>query len=326
MFDVITVGSATIDAFVKTKSDLITIQTPSSQEELIAYPSGTKILITDLQFMVGGGGTNTAVSLARLGHKVAYLGRLGNDENAKLVLKLLKKEKVKFIGSIGKTQTGFSVILDSIKHDRTILTYKGAIDNFSFDQIDTKKLKTKWFYCSALMGKSFAALKKIAKYAAKNKIKLMFNPSSYLAEKGPEFLKDILISTDVLVLNKEEAQYLVGKKTGIELVEALRSLGPKIAVVTDGHNPTTASDGMYYYTLKPSKVRILETTGAGDAFASTLLSGILRKNDLATCLKMAQTNSESVIQHYGAKNKLLSYRELMIAMKKTKANVKKRRL
>ena len=326
MFDVITVGSATIDAFVKTKSDLITIQTPTSQEELIAYPSGTKIIITDLQFMVGGGGTNTAVSLARLGHNVAYLGRLGNDENAQIVLNLLKKEKVKFIGKIGKIQTGYSVILDSIKHDRTILTYKGAIDNFTFNQIDTKKLKAKWFYCSALMDKSFEALKKIAKFAVKNKIKLMFNPSSYLAEKGPKFLKDVLTNTDVLVLNKEEAQDLVGMKTGADLVESLRSLGPKIAVVTDGHKSTIASDGIYFYSTTPSKVKILETTGAGDAFASTLLSGFLRKNDLETSLKMAQTNSESVIRHYGAKNKLLTYRELLAAMKKTPVKVKKKRL
>ena len=99
MYDVITVGSATVDVFAHTdRSQLIKIMTDHSEQDLLAYPSGSKIIITELDFTTGGGGTNTAVSLARLGLKTAYLGQLGNDDNGNHILKKLKEEKISFIG------------------------------------------------------------------------------------------------------------------------------------------------------------------------------------------------------------------------------------
>ena len=86
MYDVITVGSATIDAFVNTDSELIKIKNSTREEELIAYPAGTKLIIKELNFTVGGGGTNTAVSFSRLGLRVGYLGMLGEDQNARHIL------------------------------------------------------------------------------------------------------------------------------------------------------------------------------------------------------------------------------------------------
>ena len=74
MYDVITVGSATVDVFAKTHfSELIKIIDPKGETDLLAFPSGSKILIDDLEFTAGGGGTNTAVALSRLGHKVGFL-------------------------------------------------------------------------------------------------------------------------------------------------------------------------------------------------------------------------------------------------------------
>jgi len=165
MYDVITVGSATVDVFANTKySELIKIKTSAEKEiDLLAYPSGSKILIKDLRFTTGGGGTNTAVALSRLGHKVGFLGKLGCDENADFILKKLKEGGVDFLGVCGKEIGGYSVILDSIEHDRTILAYKGVNDNLKFKEVDLKKLKTKWFYFSAMLNESFKTLEKIAK-------------------------------------------------------------------------------------------------------------------------------------------------------------------
>ena len=92
MYDIITVGSATVDVFANTKySELIKIKTTEKEIDLLAYPSGSKILIKELKFTTGGGGTNTAVALSKLGHKVGFLGKLGCDENADFILKKLKE-------------------------------------------------------------------------------------------------------------------------------------------------------------------------------------------------------------------------------------------
>jgi len=324
MYDVITVGSATIDAFAKTDAELITIKTSEEEENLIAYPCGTKILISDLDFHSGGGGTNTAVSFSRLGLKTAFLGRLGNDSNADLVLEQLQMENIEFIGVMGKIQTGYSVVLDSIKDDRTILTYKGANNNLKYSEIKKSKLKTKWFYFSSMLGESYKTLEKLALYAKKNKIKVAFNPSSYLAKKGTGHLKELLKSVDLVILNKEEAEYLVGHNPMVELLRNLAVLGPKLIIITDGKNGAHAFDLRHTYFLKARKLRVMETTGAGDAFASGVVAGLIYKDDLEFGLGMGMANASSVIKHLGAKNKLLTYKEALLIMKKNEKVQKKK--
>jgi len=184
MYDVITVGSATVDALAQT--EFCEMIHDKKNKECIAYPVGAKILMEELILTVGGGGTNTAVSLARLGHKVAFLGKIGSKYNSKRVIQQLKNEKVDTSLIIrSKTgRTGYSIVLDSKKHDRTILVFRGSNNDLGFNEINLKKLKTKWFYFSSMMGKSFKTLEKITSYAAKNNIKIAFNISSYLAKKG----------------------------------------------------------------------------------------------------------------------------------------------
>ena len=289
---------------------------------MLAYPLGSKLLIKELKVTTGGGGTNTAVSFSRLGNKTAYLGKIGNDENGNIILEVLKKEKIKFIGIKGKEQTGYSVILDSKAHDRTILTHKGCNNNLEFKEIKLSKLKTKWFYFSAMLETSFKTLEKLSEFANKNKINIAFNPSSYLAKKGTKYLRNILKNTTVLVLNKEEAASVVKGKTTEDLLKNLTKYGPKITVITHGKNYVAAYDGNKFYKLRPHKMKVIESTGAGDAFASTFVSSLIKNKDIKTALKSGLINAESVISHHGAKNKLLKSTELNKLLKKKRINVK----
>ncbi|MBU0757198.1 MAG: carbohydrate kinase family protein [Nanoarchaeota archaeon] len=323
MYDVITVGSATIDVFADSESELIKIKSAKSTEELIAYPSGSKILIKDLQFLTGGGGTNTAVCLSRLGHKVAYLGNLGIDYNTQFILDQLKNDKVDFLGTKDKGKCGFSVILKSLEHDRAILAYKGMNDDLTPDEVDFESLKTKWFYFSSMMKKSFETLKEIAKFAEKNSIKIVFNPSNYLAEKGSDYLKDILTRTEYLILNRDEAELLAGKGEILYLIEKLKGFGPKKVVITDGRHGAHTTQKNYHYHIQPTPIKVFDTTGAGDSFAASFLSGMIKKNDVKYALKLGQANAESVIQHTGAKNILLNLEEAESVISKRKYKVKK---
>jgi len=71
------------------------------------------------------------------------------------------------------------------------------------------------------------------------------------------------------------------------------------------------------------KIKVIESTGAGDAFASSFLSGMIKKNDIKFALKMGLANSESVITHPGAKNRLLNLNEILKAIKKKPIKIKK---
>ena len=327
MYDVITVGSATVDVFAKTHfSELIKIIDPKGETDLLAFPSGTKILIDDLEFTTGGGGTNTAVALSRLGHKVAFLGKLGQGTNSEFIHKNLAKEKIHLLCAHGKGNAGYSIILDTLDHDRTILAYKGINDELKVKDVPFKKLKTKWFYFGAMMNESFNTLEKLAEFAQKKKIKIAFNPSTYIAEKGKSYLKNILSRTELLVLNKEEACLLVGHDGMEGLLFKLKGLGPKIVVITDGKQALYVMDERHIYSAFPPPVKIVDATGAGDAFAASFLSGILRKNDVEFAIRLGVANAQSVVKYFGAKNILLSYKEALKAANSLRMKVKKKKI
>lgn len=324
MFDVICIGSSTVDAFART--ELYRMVRCGNKQTCIAYPVGAKILVEEMHFTIGGGGTNSAVAFSRLGLRTAYIGKMGTRENSKRIVNELEKEKVNtsFIVRSEKARTGYSIILDSKNHDRTILAFKGSNNDLGINEINLKKLKTKWFYFSTMMGKSFKTLEKIADYAAKNHIKIAFNISSYLARKGKKYLKNILKKTSLLVLNKNEAGILVGKADIKKMLIKLSKLGPKIVSITDGKKGVyVLCNNNIFYGKPNNNVKVIESTGAGDAFASSFLSGIIKKNNIEFAMKLGMTNAESVIQHHGAKEKLLTYNEALKIIKKVPVKITK---
>lgn len=292
-FEVITFGSAVVDIFVDTDV--------KENGKFMAYPVGSKILVRGMKFSVGGGGTNTAVAFARLGFKTGYIGKLDSDFGGKRILDMLKKENIDFLGKTEKNIAqagGYSIILDSRENDRTILTYKGMNDDIKFSDMRQKNLKTKWLYLSSLLGESFKTQERLAKSLHSKGVKIAFNPSEYLISR--ENLKPLMIVTDVLILNREEAQMLVkGKREN--LLEGLRKLGPKIVVITNKDRETFAYDGKRRYSIIPHKIKVVERTGAGDAFASGFIAGQITGKTIDESLKLGLQESESVIRHKGAK-------------------------
>ncbi len=321
MFDIITVGSALLDTFVSTELGEI----KKDNKKLIAYPVGSKILIKDLKFLIGGGGTNTAVSFSRLGFKTAFLGKIGNDKNGDEILNLLKKEKVKFIG-VREGITGYSIILDSKEHNRTILTYKGTSDKLKYKEISLNKLKTSWFYFSSMLSDSLITQKDLIKFASWADIKIAFNPSMYQIRKDINSVKTILKKTSILVLNKEEASLLVKKKKIEDILEFSHLLGPKIVCVTDGKRNIYAYNGSLMYTLKPHDLKIKERTGAGDSFASGFVAGFIKEDEIEFALQLGLANAESVVKYFGAKNKLLEWNEALKKIEKDPGKIKKKEL
>ncbi|MEM4637416.1 MAG: carbohydrate kinase family protein [Candidatus Woesearchaeota archaeon] len=322
MFDVITVGSSTVDVFIHTdpkQTELLKVHKHLD----VAYPLGAKILIKELEFFTGGGGTNTAVAFSRLGLKTGWIGRVGSDDNGRFILEEIEKEGVTFLGYVGG-KSGYSVVLDAIESDRTIFTYKGCNNDLSYRKI--KSLNTKWFYLSSMMEKSFNTLKKISYYANIHDKKIAFNPSLYLAKRGFKFLKPILRNTEIIILNKEEAQALLNLKNDNEyyLLYELYKKGPKIIVITDGKNGVFCFDSYEktFYSVKPLKIKVKETTGAGDAFASGFVAAKIQGKNTEYSLRLGMLNAESVIKHKGAKNNLLG-KEAYKLVEKDKRSIAK---
>lgn len=315
-YDVITVGSGTLDVFVDTDAEFIKKRNINRITEMMAYPVGSKILIDKLRFEIGGGGTNTAVSFARFGLKTGWIGSVGKCENSKNIIEIMHQDKIDFLGRIGDGFAGYSVILDSRGHDRTILTFKGENNNLAFANLSPSKIKAKWFYFCSMVGTSFLTQKKLAAFAKKNDIKIAFNPSSYQAELGTTKLKPILKNTSLLVLNLEEAGYLVGHTDIKTTIKRLHEEGPELVIITNGKEGAFCSNKHTIYKVHPHRIPIKETTGAGDAFASSFLGAYIKTEDIEKSLKLALINAQSVIQHFGAKNILLSWNDAIAKEKR----------
>jgi len=319
MYDVITIGSNTTDVFVYTdKTKTVCVRTLDEEECFISYPIGSKLLIDELDFYIGGGGTNTAVCLSRLGLKTGYLGRVGRESRAGTILKMLEEENIDFLGireDYGDNKTGYSVILDSLEKRRTVLTHKGVNDYLFYDEIDLEKLAAGWFCMTSMMNDSFRTLEELSEYAKEKDIKIMFNPSNYLCEKGLDYLEKVIENTYLLVLNDEESEILVGKKEKKRKLRALKDLGPRMVIITEGEKAVHCIDDKDgHYILYPPKVKVVETTGAGDSFAASFLAGLIKGKDIEYALKLGSVNSSSVLQYRGAKQKLLTVGEAEKAM------------
>ncbi|MBI2671226.1 carbohydrate kinase family protein [Candidatus Woesearchaeota archaeon] len=311
-YDVIALGSCTVDNFVIIKEGYKDLK------------PGDKVLIEHLFTEIGGAASNSSISLAKFGLKIKIITKLGADHNALIIKHKLKENNIDLhYAKSEKYMTPYAVILISKRDkDRIVFAYKGASDYLSHEDFNFSELNTKWIYLGSLLGQSFKTAEQVALYAKRKKINVLFNPSSYLAAKGKNGLHKILSSAKILILNKEEAQLVLGKKIEIkELLIGLKKLGPKIVVITDGKNTIHAINERCSYKLEPYKVKIVSTLGAGDAFAAGFLGSYIKNESIETSLRIGAANSASVLQHYGATTNTLSYKLAVEFVKKHHAKL-----
>jgi len=309
MLDVITIGSATRDVFLKSEGFEIRKHTDSPTGVEQCFPLGAKIEAKKIVFTTGGGGTNAAVTFSRQGLKTGSVGVVGADFNGKEIIKELKREKVKPFFTIHKDDlTAYSVILVHSSAERTILSYKGEGQHFNPDEISWKKLKAKWFFLDS-MGGNFYLLQRAFEYAASRNFKIAFNPGGKELNHGLEKLKPYLAEVDIFSVNKEEGEVLLKSEragpaspyphraqsadlraVGGPPVESPAQKDPKIilkeldklvkgtVVLTLGPEGVIVSDKRSVYKAGTPDSPRVERTGAGDAFVSGFVSQMIKQN------------------------------------------------
>ncbi len=337
MFDIITIGSATLDAFIETKvANIVSVSSMTDKKEYMSYPYGSKIDIDEFKYATGGGAVNAATNLANLGFKVSPIVKIGNDIQGKSVLETLDKFKVDKSNIVisEEEKTGFSVILTSFQGDRTVLAHRGPNANICNDDINFDSIKSaKWLYIAPLNGDSTKILDRLATFAEENNVNMAINVGTSSIKKGAEYLDKILKTAEVVILNLEEASMLtsivvrpdnkvVKYSTEIihpdikEMLNKLKSTNAKIVVITDGKHGVYAFDNKKYYQLNPFPANVISTLGAGDAFASTFVASLEKTNwDIENSLKYASVNAASVVENFGAQEGFLTFAELQNKLK-----------
>ncbi len=320
MFDIVTIGSITRDNFLEADYRIEKWpKTPSGQALIL--PFGEKLEVRNMYATMGGNSANASVTFARQGFRAACFGKVGDDLAGREIAAQLHHEKVTpILGRTREKPTAFSVLLLE-KGERTILGYHGASDTLSLKDIPWKRLKSAWWYLS-LAGESDVLLRPLLAFARKNTIRVAFNPSGHhIMHRRKEILAS-LKDISFLVVNTGEAAMLTGIPFRQEkkVFAALDRLVPGIVAVTDGPNGVTVSDGTYRYTAGVYKERrVVDRTGAGDAFGSGFLAGLMRRSqtsnvksqkfsteDIKYAIRLASANATAGIEKIGATEGVLT--------------------
>lgn len=305
MFDLITIGDPTLDTFIIIDEKSAKLQCNIKNEEcLLCLNYADKIPFEKTEQSVGGNAANLAVGCKKFGLNTAIVADIGDDINGAVIKEELEKNKVNtdLLKILPNHQTRYSIVLN-YQSERTILSYHTK-HQYSL----TKLPKTKWIYYSSL-GNGFDKIQnKLEEYLIKNpEIKLVINPGSYQIKHGLDKIKKLFSRTEILFVNKEEAQKLTKTKKDIpELLKILHKIGIKIVVITNGKKGSFVFDGKNQYFMPIYPLKPIALTGAGDAYASGFLSVIIKNKTIPEAMCWGTANAGSVTQKIGAQKGLLS--------------------
>ncbi len=312
MFDIISIGDATIDTFLFIH-DLEIKEINGKQKAVLNW--GDKLPVDKFYRTVAGNAANLAVGSARLGLETAFYTVLAHDSGGREIVHKMEKEGVstRYIIKNDKHPTNASTVI-SFKGERTILVYhehrKYELPNF---------VHSAWVYLTS-MGEGFDVIyNDLAKYLDRYNIKLGFNPGTFQLRKGAESNKSMLKRTSLISVNVQEAQSWVGEmKDPEELCKRLVKLGPKAVALTDGRRGaySYSSEGFYYIPAYPGPR--IEATGAGDAFTTAYIAALVYGLPHREALRWGPVNAGSVVQQVGPQSGLLTKKEIEAKLKKNK--------
>ncbi|MBQ6375764.1 carbohydrate kinase family protein [Candidatus Saccharibacteria bacterium] len=314
---VLCIGAALQDIYLLDHDDLVATKV-GGMASLGKVVPGSKVDIDRMYFEVGGGGLNAAVTLARNGHEVIFMGNVAHDAAGDAVMRVLDRESIdnSYVGFVERGGTGASVILlDKLSGERTVLTYRGASAKYSnFDENDLDLIQPDWLYITTLRG-DMETLERFLIKAHDIGAKVMLNPGIKELEEARRLMK-LLAYVDVLLVNKEEASRLVPGTTLTELAYHLGGYVP-VALITDGGmggvvNEATAQE-MYRFGIYED-VKVVDATGAGDAFGSGFLAAYAEGASLEGAVRFGSANATAVVQEIGANTRALYGDEVLHMM------------
>ena len=314
MVKMLTIGAAVQDVFLSHSPEFKPVSDKTADELFLKIELGSKNDVNNIDFSTGGGATNAAVTFARQGLEVQFMGTIAHDPAGVAVLDDLDKEGVdtSYVSYSEKYYTGYSVVLLASTGERTFLTYRGASTHYDIDNFDLSDAKASWLYITSMAG-NVDVIDKIFRQAKKLNTKIFYNPGKDELKKTAKF-KSLLEDVDVLSVNRQEAQMIVDGDSLEELIRRLLNYVP-LAIISDGPNGVIASDGKTIVRAGMYEdVKVIDRTGSGDAFGSGFLSQWAAGKSLKDSIVFASANSTSVVTKIGAKAGILQKGEVLHAM------------
>lgn len=246
-------------------------------------------LVDDATLTLGSSSAIFACGVARLGLRVAFIGKIGDDEFGRFVKDYLEKWGIDTSGVVIDEQikTGLSVIL-SRGNDRAILTYSGSIAALRYEEIDQTLLAQarhlhlgSYFMLDTLR----ADIPRLFDQAHAQGLSVSLDTNYDPTETWDSDLAEALVRTDIFMPNAAELRAITGKTEINAALEAIVKQTPLVTVKL-GPDGAIARRGAETVRAESLPVAVVDTTGAGDSFDAGFIYGYLAKWELAQALRL----------------------------------------
>ena len=279
-------------------------------------------LIDQLQLQIGGCASNTAIDLAKIGLKSIMIGKIGADGFGQFLQDTLQNAGVETSGlHVDKTiQTSASVVLIGQDGERSILHCLGSNSRFTFEDIHLELVKQSkilfiagTFLMPQFDGAGAEKLLKLAKDAGRvSCMDTAWDSTGQWMKKIEKTLQYL----DWFMPSYEEAKELSGKTDPAVIAEAFKAKGTKNVVIKLG------KDGCYvksehdqgFYTPTYTDVKVIDTSGAGDAFCAGFLTGLVKGWDIQACARFANAVGTHCVMAIGTTTGIKSLAETLTFM------------
>ena len=310
-FDVLTLGNALVDVLVHADDDFVartgvepgamTMIDAARADEIYAE-MGPAIEIS------GGSAANTAAGVASFGGKAAYIGRIADDAFGKVFAHDLRSVGVHFEAppATSGSPTGRCLVIVTPDADRTLCTFLGAGAELDETYIDEALVESAavtylegyiWDPPAAKIAVRRAAA---VAHRADQRVALTLSDPFCVGRHREEFLELIAGHVDILFANEDEITSLYEVETFDEALHHVRG-HCEVAALTRGASGSVIVAGDDTHVIDAHPAEVVDTTGAGDLFASGFLYGFTHGMSPAVCGQLASLAAAEVISHLGAR-------------------------
>ncbi|HET7465309.1 MAG TPA: carbohydrate kinase family protein [Candidatus Dormibacteraeota bacterium] len=309
--DVLTIGDPTIDTSIRIHDAHVALQVHPERAELhIDYAD--KIPVDEMYRSTGGNCVNAARAARRLGLDVAVYGVTGDDLDGRWIRQELAHARVdtSLMAVDRKRSTNASIAL-IFRGERTLFVWHQP-RHYHLPVLP----ETAWIYATSVgpLGPAISDLHSALLRALRHQpaARLAFSPGTHQLRMGAKAIAPMLCATELLLLNREEAEELTcrPKAEPRELLQRLHALGPRKVVMTDGIRGSYGYDGERYLRTGVLKMPVVDRTGAGDSYGATVMTALHLGLDLGTAMAWGTAQAAFVVSALGAAPGLVDRRRL----------------
>ncbi len=308
MQKVIGIGNALVDIMTSLENDdlLDHLELPKGSMQLVDLDTSQKVLNASKHLhsslAAGGSASNTIYGLAKLGVETAFIGKIGDDEYGESFRQSLISCNVQPKLMPGSIQTGRAVALVSQDSERTFATHLGAAVELSADDLSSEHFQGyDIMHIEGYLVQDYKLISKAIDIARDQGLKVSLDMASYnVVDEHLDFMREILNDKiNIVFANEEEAKSFTGKEPRQALDELSRNC--EIAIVKVGRNGSMIMKDKEFHKIGIVQANSIDTTGAGDLYASGFLYGLSMGYSLEKCGKIAALLAGNIIEVLGAR-------------------------